>query len=185
MADTSVADIVERLIRGYRSADRQEPSGFVVEREGDAPRLVQFGSPRRPVCCRGGDPPAGEEAEEEVPIGGPIRPLGIRVFLRVSYRGSAGNGVTRVTAQPLDRQGNVPAADALQPATWEPTDEERARSRKQSISRTFSICFDCESLTRDHTARFLLSATDENANLSVQVVGVTVGHNQFLRCCAV
>ena len=159
-----VKDIEKRLDRW--GAKPQDPSGVKVEVDGEAPELVQFGSGQPPECCKP-HPPAGAK--------------GVEVFFTVSYRGHGGNPVERVRLRGLEADGTVTPGQV--PGIWDLTPKEKKRSEKESVTHDFSKCVPCEAFTNDRTARFEIIAFDKNDNSSHQVMGVTVGAEQFKKCC--
>jgi hypothetical protein len=185
MANVSIEEIVQRLLRETSGAKRQDPSGVSINRDGEAPALVQFGSPRPPKCCRPGAAPGDDEEGElekgTLPDEDDTGTMAIRVYLSVAYRGHIGNGVANVEVSPLNGAGHVPEGAAS--AFWELTDPQRSRSIHEAVSHIFSICFACSTLS-GNSARFQLTAMDKKGNESTQVIGITLGRNQILRCCA-
>src|SRR5262249_24490484 len=158
MPEISTKEIVEQWMRMLRKqgAQKQEPTGLKIEKNGGAPELIGFSSPVPAICCTLGSP--GDETDtfpdseitrhvlEDLPPTGAVR-----VCLKVAYQGHSGSGVKSVSAHWLTPDGGMEIGSFFDQGTWRPTDDEIKESRTHPISRNFSICIPCRAFVAQGT----------------------------------
>ena len=178
----STEELIRDFLKAIKEAGKQEPNGIEVVVKGKAPEMVGHGSSGEPTCCKDGDPsgdPTKEKFLEELT---PPASGAVRVSFSVSYSAHTGNSLKRVSAHNMTPDGDF----LLQPSgRWALTPEEQRTSMSGSVLHNFSICIPCSAFSGSNqkNARFVLFADDANGNTSVQLVGATIGNDQFNKCC--
>ena len=180
MSFIPIADVILELKKtgtrqGFDLQD-QEPNGLKLERgsnDSDAPRLVQFGSPSVPTCC--------------VCNGTKMIKMVVRVSVTDRDSGDDSSGVRRVCLKPLLPNGGI-SIEQFGFRQWELTTAERKSTITGSATHDFSGCVPCTSFegvlgVTTRTARFRTWTEDDEGNISIQFISITVGEEQFANCC--
>jgi hypothetical protein len=137
------------------------------------PELVQYSFYKEPVCCQYELPKKKKgQAANKIP--------GMKVFLKVSYRGKPGAPVTLVWGS--DEGGSAFFDSA------ELSKDKQDKSEKGSITCDFEICLPCSAYRRGatgYTVHFELHAKDNHKKASRDIVGYYIGSDHFNRlgCC--